>query len=124
MSKLLSGLAASALLFAIALPGSADAAQRAQGLSNPGDYEVSGQYRRRYARPYYPRRFYARRYYAPRYYPRRFYARPYYAPRRFYVRRYYAPRYYYPRRFYVRPYYAPYYAYWRPRPFFSFWWGY
>jgi hypothetical protein len=95
MSKLLNGLAASALLLVIALPGSADAAQRAEGLSNAGDYEVSAQYRRRYVRPYYPRRYYARRYYAPyRYYPRRYYARRYYAPYRYYPRRYYAAPYF------------------------------
>ena len=68
MSKLMGILAAFALLFVISLPGSADAAQRADGLTNPGDYEVSSQYRRRY----YPRRYYGGyRYYRP-------YYRPYY----------------------------------------------
>jgi hypothetical protein len=68
MSKLMGILAAFALLFVISLPGSADAAQRADGLTNPGSYEVSSQYRRRY---YYPRRYYGYRYYRP-------YYRPYY----------------------------------------------
>jgi len=73
MSKLMGILAAFALLFVISLPGSADAAQRADGLKNRGDYEVSSQYRRRY---YYPRRYYGYRYYRP-YYGYRYY-RPYY----------------------------------------------
>jgi hypothetical protein len=66
MSKLIGILAAFALLLVISLPGSADAAQRADGLKNRSD-EVSSQYRRRY----YPRRYYGYRAYRP-------YYRPYY----------------------------------------------
>ena len=108
MSKLLGILAASTLLFVVSLPGSADAAQRAEGIENLGESELSAQYRRGYGRGYYgPRRAYGHRYYRARYY-----GRPYYRPR------YYARPYYYrPYRAYYRPYYArPYWG--TPFPFF------
>ena len=71
MSKALVVLAAFALLSLIALPGSADAGERADGFTNPGGYEVSAQ--RRYARYWYTQPYYGRR--AP--YP---YTFPYFPP--------------------------------------------
>ena len=65
MSKLFAVLAAFALLSMIALPGSADAAQRAEGLKGPGDYEVSAQQKKRYVRRAYPRRYYGPGPYVP-----------------------------------------------------------
>ena len=68
MSKPLVVLAAFALLFVIALPGSADAAERAEGFKNSGEYEVSAQ-RKRYVRRVYPRRYYAPYPYSDPYFP-------------------------------------------------------
>jgi hypothetical protein len=98
---MLAALAAIFLLWVIALPGPADAAQRrADGVANPDqatEFSARRRYYRRYYRGYY--RPYYRRYYRPYYY------RPYY-------------RGYYYRPYYYRPYY--YRPYWGPRPFFYF----
>jgi hypothetical protein len=72
MAKLVVVSAALVLLSVIALPGSADAGGRAEGLKNPGGYEVSAQ-RRRYAPYWYTQPFYGR----PVAYP---YTFPYFPP--------------------------------------------
>jgi hypothetical protein len=96
---MLAAFAAIFMLWVVALPGPAEAAQRrADGLANIDNTEFSAQ--RRYRRYY--RRGYAPRYYYRRYYPRRYYYRPYYRP------------------YYYRPYYYRPYRYWGPRPFFYF----
>ena len=73
MRKLFVGAAALGLLVAVAMPGSADAAQRNAGVGAKADeaMEVGSQYRghrRAYYRPYraYARPLYGPRYFAPR----------------------------------------------------------
>ena len=103
MSKMFAALAAVMLLFVIATPGPADAAQRrADGMRNLDQYEFSSA-RRRYRRHY--------RRYAPRYYYRPYYYRPsYYQP---YT---YGPYYYRP--YYYRPAPWPFFPFYGPR----YWW--
>jgi hypothetical protein len=96
---MLAAFAAIFMLWVMALPGPADAAQRrADGVTNADqatEFSAQRRYYRRYNRRYY------RGYYRPYY--RRYYYRPYY----------YRPYYY-------RPYYYRPYRYWGPRPFFYF----
>lgn len=94
MSKLYAALAAIALLFVLAAPGPASAAERrAHGVINGKieHHEISSHRRRYYHRhTYAPRYRYVRRYYGPRYY--------------------YGPQYrygYYGYPYYGRPYWGP-----------------
>lgn len=89
MVKLFGGFAAGALLLALALPGTASAAEkRADGIKDAKTATEVTEFSSRHRRWHRPR--YVRRYYAPRYYyPYAYAPPPYYYGRPYYPRRHY-----------------------------------
>ncbi len=88
MTRLLGGFAAGALLLALALPGTASAAEQrtdSKTIKPAGEITEFSSYHRRWHRPRYVRRYYAPRYYQPYAYA----PQPYYYGRPYYPRRYY-----------------------------------